>query len=156
MEPYEPSEDELLALLSHPAETVRRSATRALWELWFAEKGQDGLEVFDRAGELVDQGAYTHADALLTELIRRYPDFAEAYNQRAIVRFRQSRYRDALADCEEVVRRKPWHFGAWHGKGLCHRYMKEIALAIEALRRSLEVQPFAIRRDLDECLAMLN
>ncbi len=154
--PLEPSEDELLGMLRHPAESVRRSATRALWELWFAEKGQEGLEVFGRAGELLERGAYAHADALLGELIRRYPDYAEAYNQPAIVRFRQRRYEAALADCEEAVKRKPGHFGAWHGKGLCHRYMNEIALAIEALRRSLEVQPYAMRRDLDDCLSMLH
>jgi tetratricopeptide (TPR) repeat protein len=143
-------------MLRHPAESVRRAATRELWERWFSEKGQEGLEVFGRAAELIDQGAYRHAEVLLGELIRRYPDYAEAYNQRAIVRFRQRRYKEALADCEEVVRRKPWHFGAWHGKGLCHRYMKEVALAIEALRKSVEVQPYAMRRDLDECIAMLH
>ncbi len=156
MESQEPTEDELLALLCHPAESVRRSATRALWELWFAEKGDEGLDVFDRAGELVDRGHYNEAETLLTRLIDRYPEYAEAYNQRAIVRFRQGRYREALLDCEEVVRRKRWHFGAWHGKGLCHKAMKQYSLAVEAFTRSLEVQPYALRRELQECCKLLN
>ncbi|AHJ28252.1 hypothetical protein NSP_19190 [Nodularia spumigena CCY9414] len=67
----------LLEDLKNPEVTVREQATKKLWRIWFQQKGIYGLERIDQSQKLVDAGQMTEAEAILTELIKDQPDFAE-------------------------------------------------------------------------------
>lgn len=153
-----PAIQALLDDLKHEDETVRDRATAALWHHWFHEKGVTGLTVLQRSQQLVDAEDFEAAEFILSELIADRPDFAEAWNRRATLRYLQSRYRQSLYDCQVVVRLVPYHFGALHGMGLCHAALGEFREAIQAFSRALEVQPHAqINRILMlECTARLS
>jgi len=148
----------LLADLKHPDEPVRQQATDKLWQHWFQQKGMAGHQQLMRSQHLANQGHPEAAEALLDETIADMPDFAEAWNRRAVLHFVQRRYRLALADCERVVELVPYHFGALHGLGLCHAALGEHRQAIQAFQRALEVQPYATinQRLILECTAQLS
>ncbi|NJR71497.1 MAG: tetratricopeptide repeat protein [Synechococcales cyanobacterium CRU_2_2] len=137
---------------------ARDRATARLWHHWFHEKGITGLEVLQRSQQLLDRQEFEAAEVVLCDLIAERPDFAEAWNRRATLRYLQGRYRQSLADCQVVVRLVPYHFGALHGMGLCHAALGELREAIQAFHRALEVQPHAqINRVLMlECTAKLS
>ncbi|MGG6297954.1 tetratricopeptide repeat protein [Leptolyngbya sp. AN02str] len=148
----------LLEDLKKPDETVRDRATAELWRMWFMQKGIYGLELLERGQVLMESGAFQEAETLLSEVIATQPDFAEAWNRRAVLYFLQNRYRESLEDCEIALELNPIHFGALHGKGLCHAALNEYVAAIQAFRKALEIQPYATvnQRLILECTAQLS
>jgi tetratricopeptide (TPR) repeat protein len=117
---------------------VRRFAHDALWEVW--SRGGDP----DHCWQL--QQALQSADAcqtleLLNTLIHDAPEFAEAYNQRAIVLFKRAEYGRSATDCKAALRLNPYHFGAAAGLGQCYLKLKKPRAALRAFRQALELNP---------------
>lgn len=154
----EPSIAPLLEDLKNPDEVVRDYATQALWRIWFEQKGMLGLEMIRRAQNLLEEGNPSAAEATLTTLVQNQPDFAEAWNRRAVLYYVQGQYTKAIADCEMVIRLNPVHFGALHGLGLCHAALGQYADAIEAFRNAIAIQPYGLanQRLLLECTMRLS
>ncbi|MBD2105670.1 tetratricopeptide repeat protein [Nodosilinea sp. FACHB-13] len=148
----------LLQSLKQADEYQRELATAALWQRWFYQKGEAGNQRLQDAQALVDSGQLDAAEALLSTLVSELPDFAEAWNRRAVLYFVQRRYAEALTDCERVIGLVPYHFGALHGLGLCHAALGQYGEAIQAFRRALVVQPHALvnQRLILECTAQLS
>lgn len=147
----------LLAALTQPDPAQRDRASSALWHLWFHQKGVRGAQQLMRAEDMLQTDQPQQADALLSELIEAQPDFAEAWNRRAVLRYTQSDYWRAIADCQEVIKLVPYHFGALHGLGLCHSAVGNYTAAIQAFRQALAIQPYALtnQRMILECTAKL-
>lgn len=150
--------DVLLAALKDPDEEVRAEATQALWQIWFAQKGAIGLQQLQRAQILLESEDSQEAEALLTELTEEMPDFAEAWNRRAVLYYMRREYRKAIADCQQVLALNPVHFGALHGLGLSYAALGEYREAIQAFRQALEIQPYSLenQRLILECTARLT
>lgn len=148
----------LLNDLKDPNENIRQVATEALWRRWYTQKGAYGAQILVRSQTLLDEGRSEAAENLLTETIDGLPDFAEAWNRRAVLYYLQQRYWPAIADCEKVLELVPYHFGALHGMGLCQAGLGNYTAAIQAFRRALDVQPYATinKRLILECTAKLN
>jgi tetratricopeptide (TPR) repeat protein len=147
----------LLEDLKNPDETVRQQATQKLWRFWFEQKGTVGLTQIRRAEVLLQGGEAYEAEAILTQLIQDLPDFAEAWNRRAVLYYTTKQYKKALKDCHQVIQLNPVHFGALHGLGLCHAALGEYPKAIQAFRKALEIQPYSVenQRLILECTARL-
>jgi len=154
----EPSIAPLLEDLQNADELIRDRATQALWRIWFEQKGMLGLEQIQRAQSLLQTGDSAAAEATLTALVQAQPDFAEAWNRRAVLYYTQGQYHKAIADCETVIRLNPFHFGALHGLGLCHAVLGNYPAAIEAFRKATAIQPYALanQRLLLECTMRLG
>ncbi len=150
--------EQLLADLKHANASVRDRASSMLWQLWFHQKGVYGVQQLMQAQSLLEAGKIGQAEALLSEVIQAQPDFAEAWNRRAVLHYTQDNYWRAIADCQKVVQLIPYHFGALHGLGLCHSAVGNYAAAIQAFRQALEVQPYALvnQRMILECTAKLG
>ncbi|MGQ4650173.1 tetratricopeptide repeat protein [Lyngbya aestuarii] len=148
----------LLEDLKNPKEKVRQRATGELWRIWFYQKGIYGLEKLERIQSLFKSGDTKQAEALLTDLIDDQPDFAEARNQRALLYYTIGDYEKARDDCQEVITLNPVHFGALHGLGLSHAALGDYRAAIQAFRKALEIQPYALinQKLLLECTARLS
>jgi len=120
---------------------VREVAEQGLWLLW----GRSGDAAIDRlmarGVDEMQSGRHADAEATFTEVIRLRPDFAEGWNKRATVRFLAGAYRESLADCDEVMKRNPRHFGALSGYGLIYFRLEAYGKAIEWWRRALQVNP---------------
>jgi tetratricopeptide (TPR) repeat protein len=148
----------LLQDLQHQESTVREVATQTLWRIWFEQKGSIGLQLLQRSQELLNAGELQEAELALTHVIQSMPDFAEAWNRRAVLYFMQRQYPLALDDCYQVVRLNDAHFGAWHGLGLCHAALGHYPDAIQSFRQALVLQPHSLenQRQILECTARLN
>ncbi|MGF1478887.1 MAG: tetratricopeptide repeat protein [Cyanophyceae cyanobacterium] len=150
--------ERLLEDLKNTDENVRARATDAFWQNWFEQKGVLGLELLRRSQVCLEAGDIARAEKILTEIINSQPDFAEAWNRRAVLYYVQEQFDKSRDDCEEVVRLNPIHFGAWHGLGLCHVALGDYRTAISAFRRALEIQPYASinQKLILECTARLS
>ena len=69
------------------------------------------------------------------------PEFAEAWNKRATVLYFSGRLRESLADCDEVIKRNPIHFGALAGYGQIYSGLAEAEKALEYFEKALAVNP---------------
>ncbi|MBE9077036.1 tetratricopeptide repeat protein [Romeria aff. gracilis LEGE 07310] len=148
----------LLDALKAADEGIREQATAELWHTWFHQKGVAGIERLVQSQTQLNGGDVRSAEAELTALIQAQPDFAEAWNRRAVLYYIQQRYRDAIADCQMTLELVPYHFGALHGLGLSYMALGQYAAAIQSFRQALEIQPFASvnQRLILECTAQLS
>ena len=144
------TEGEALALLKgdDPADVGR--AEQALWQMWT----QSGIAEVDalllEGVQAMERRDFDEAERIFTRIVARAPDFAEGWNKRATVRYLAENYEGAIADCEATLARKPHHFGALSGQGLCHVALGQHREAAALFRRTLAVHPHldAARRNL--------
>ena len=129
----------LLAASDDPA--VVEIAMRGLWECWFNEAGPGPRLVLEKGMAAMDGSKFELAEHCFRALIGQHPEWAEATNKLATLRCLEKRYRESLDLCRRVVLLKPDHFGAWHGMTLCAVQLGEMAVALEAARQSLRLQP---------------
>jgi len=137
-----PADDKLiLPRLGDDDEMVRGLAERGMWVLW-SRSGDDAIDALMAKGarelEARDLAA---AIATYSEVIRRKPAFAEGWNKRATAYFLNDDLRRSLADCDEVMKRNPYHFGALSGYGQIYFQQKQYDKAIEYWQRALKVNP---------------
>ncbi len=130
--------ESLAAMLHDEDEEVSRLAGEALWALWF--RGEDAGHS-DELYRVLRNPNHQRALAGLDALISRAPLFAEAYNQRAILRYRLEQYDLSAADCEAALRLNPHHFGAQAGLGQCFLRLRKRRSALRAFRTALGINP---------------
>ena len=120
---------------------VRELAERGLWILW-ARSGDAAIDaLMERGAGQLQSGQLQDAIATFTEVIRRKPAFAEGWNRRATAYFLAREFRRSLADCAEVVRRNPYHFGALSGYGQIYFELEQFDKASAYWRRAPAVNP---------------
>jgi tetratricopeptide (TPR) repeat protein len=154
----EPTVSVLLDDLKNTDEVIRDRATRELWRIWFEQKGMIGLETLRRAQILLELRDFEKAEEILDKLLIKHPDFAEAWNRRAVLHYIQGRHTDAIKDCERAIGLNPIHFGALHGLALCHMALGNYRAAIQAFQTALNVQPYSLenQRLILECSFSLS
>jgi len=132
---------QLAAALRDSDTAVRENAESSMWQVW----SRSGDPVIDRlfATGVAQLQARQGEQAVETfsEIIRRRPDFAEGWNKRATVYYLLGEYQKSLADCDEVMKRNPYHFGALSGYGMIYLQLDQPAVALEYFERALQVNP---------------
>lgn len=122
---------------------VRSLAQSALWSIWFRAGTPENNATLERVRELIGLERYREARELATHLIASAPDFAEAYNQRAIAYYSEQRYAESAKDCERALERNAYHIGALGGLGQCYLRMGRREEALNVYQRALKLQPFS-------------
>ena len=87
------------------------------------------------------QGQLYKAEKIFGELIKINPDFVEAWNKRATVRFMLSKFMESRDDIFEVLSREPRHFGALSGLGLIYLRFGQISNAMDTYKNLQSVFP---------------
>src|SRR5262245_11480907 len=127
--------------LKDESATVRSFAEQALWLVW-SRSGDAGVDrLMERGVDEMQTGRQVEAIATFSEVIKRKPAFAEGWNKRATALYLVGQYQRSLADCGEVLKRNPRHFGALSGAGLIHLELEQHRQALEWFHRALEVNP---------------
>jgi len=120
---------------------VRAYAEQGLWLLW----GRSGDAAVDRlmarGTEEMQSGQHQKAIQTFSSAIKARPDFAEAWNRRATVHYLAGDMERSIADCAEVLKRNPRHFGALSGMGQIYFSLEQYETALTWYRRALEVNP---------------
>jgi tetratricopeptide (TPR) repeat protein len=120
---------------------VNQMAEHALWAIWFRLGTPDANKAICRGTQAINRAEYNSAIEHFGRAIQMSPDFAEAFNQRAIAYFLQEKYGPSIEDCQHAVERMPCHFGAWAGMGHCHAHLGQMDEALQSYRKALEVNP---------------
>jgi tetratricopeptide (TPR) repeat protein len=131
----------LAEALRDPDRGVRIGAEAAMWEIW-SRSGDPNIDQRLAVGvQQMNEGRWHEAEATFTAIIGRRPDFAEAWNKRATVYYLMGQYQKSLADCDEVIKRNPLHYGALSGYGMIYTQLDRPASALEYYERALAVNP---------------
>lgn len=131
----------LLRRLRDESAFVRDYAEQGLWLLW-SRSGDAGIDRrMARGVEQMQAGRLPEALSTFSAVIRARPGFAEGWNKRATAHYMAGNLKQSLADCDEVLKRNPSHFGALSGYGQIHFQMEAYEQALQWWKRALEVNP---------------
>jgi tetratricopeptide (TPR) repeat protein len=131
----------LVQALRDPDSTVRSEAHDSLWAIWH-RSGDPAIDNLLAQGiTLMQSGRLPESVAVFSDVIARAPAFAEGWNKRATAYYLMGELDRSLADCEEVVKRNPVHFGALSGFGLIYLQKEDLPRAAEYFEKALAVDP---------------
>jgi tetratricopeptide (TPR) repeat protein len=133
---------------------VAKRAEREIWTIWHESPDTKGLEIMREARLQIDKNDYEAATKLLDRLVEHTPNFAEAWNQRAIVLFLAQDYTGCLRDIEQTLLLEPRHFGALSGRAQVYLHLQEPQLALRSFQKALERNPWMA--GIREQMAMLR
>jgi tetratricopeptide (TPR) repeat protein len=128
------------------AETIRR--------LWMQTQSDTASLIMQRAMLASEARNYKVALTLLDRLVALEPNWAEAWNQRATVRFLNDDSEGSMADIDRVIKLEPRHFGALTGMGVILRRAGLDKRALEVFNKALELYP--AQPDLRETVEKLG
>ncbi|HEV7275730.1 MAG TPA: hypothetical protein VGN80_05550 [Devosiaceae bacterium] len=141
--------DRLFAeLQAAPDAATAHDISQRIWIYWTTPADP---ELALRMGELLAArrvGDLDRAITLANGLIADYPDYAEAWNQRATLHYMRGELDASLTDCAEVLLREPRHFGALSGRALIYLQQGERMLALKDMAAAVAIHPFLSERRL--------
>ena len=132
---------QLAAALRDTDALVRENAESSMWQVWSRSGDPEIDRLFARGLEQMNASQGEQAVETFSEIIRRKPEFAEGWNKRATVYYLMGEYQKSLADCDEVMKRNPYHFGALSGYGMIYMQLDQPGIALEYFERALRVNP---------------
>ena len=131
----------LIARLKDGDGEVREAAHLAIWSVW-SRSGDAKVDQMLAAGTVaMNGGDFDRALALFTQVIKRKPAFAEGWNKRATLYFFAGRLKESLADCDQVMKFNPDHFGALAGYGQIWLQLGDFGKSLNYFERALAINP---------------
>ncbi len=131
----------MVRALRDPDPLVRAFTESAMWSVWSRSGDADVDRLFAVGVEQMTQRALDAAADTFTHVIQRRPEFAEGWNKRATVYYLMGEYQKSLADCDEVMTRNPYHWGALSGYGMIYIQLDQPDRALGYLEKALAVNP---------------
>ncbi len=98
--------------------------------------------LLSRSISAINEQDYDTARTHLDDIVDLAPEFAEGWNQRAILNFVTYRYEEAILDIQKTVLLEPRHYGAWSGLGQIFESVGNERAALEAYRHALSLNPY--------------
>lgn len=120
---------------------VRSFAENALWGIWFRSDSPANNEELTAIRNLLSEERLEEAMTRVNTLIAKAPQFAEAWNQRAILHFTRGELQKSVDDCREVVKRNPYHFGAMSGMAQSLVKLGQPNEALDVFKALIRIQP---------------
>jgi len=120
---------------------VRILAENGLCELWCRDGNESQQQQIRIVVRLNDTHQFDEAYDQASQLIDEAPQFAEAWNQRAIACYRLGRYEEAANDCQQTLELNPFHFAAALGMAHCYLDLGEGVAALDCFRRAFDLNP---------------
>lgn len=112
-----------------------------IWVLWSGHSDPALARRLGLASRAIPRGEYERAERLLNPLVRDHPDWAEAWNKRATVRYLGGRDAASVADIRRTLELEPRHFGALCGFAQICLRRGERAWALLAFEAALRIHP---------------
>lgn len=138
---------ELDALFTALGKAADREAAagieQQIWAHWTAGPSPQANALLDDARAAAETGDAALALALFERLVNEFPDYAEGWNQRAILHYMQGDVQAALDDIARVLTLEPRHFGAYAGRGQCYLRLERLRDSLLAFEASLHINPWS-------------
>jgi len=143
---------DLALRLRDPDALTNEMAEHALWSIWFRCGTPSANADLARGAQCLSERDFDCALEHFGRAIAACPDFAEAYNQRAIARYLLEDYEACMRDCLQAIALMPCHFGAWAGLGHCHAHFGRMEEALGCYEKALEIDPHlsCVKQAVDE------
>ena len=141
--------DEELGLLFSQLLEIQSSSeadeiTLKIWEIWTNDAETEfGQSTMLEGVSLMNRNSLVAAEELFSELIRVSPDYIEAWNKRATVRYMMGQLENSLNDVYVVLSKEPKHFGAMSGLGLIMIQREDFEGALSAYKKLIAIHPFS-------------
>lgn len=113
----------------------------AIQHVWLQSQSDTANLIMQRAMLASRMKNYPLALTLLDKLVAFEPLWAEAWNQRATVRFLSRDFDGAMADIDKVMKLEPRHFGALTGMGVILQQEGLDKRALQVFNKALEIYP---------------
>jgi len=118
--------------------------TLKIWEIWTNDAETEfGQSTMLEGVSLMNRNSLVAAEELFSELIRVSPDYIEAWNKRATVRYMMGQLENSLNDVYVVLSKEPKHFGAMSGLGLIMIQRENFEGALSAYKKLIAIHPFS-------------
>jgi tetratricopeptide (TPR) repeat protein len=95
--------------------------------------------------KLAQQGDYTEAIALLTQLISRHPHNAIDYNNRGLIYFQSGERQKALSDYNTALKLNPYLVSAYNNRANYYAACGELAVALADYDQAIDLNPRHVR-----------
>jgi tetratricopeptide (TPR) repeat protein len=128
-----------LAQTNDPDES--KAIVSAIEQIWIQSNSPTADLLMERASTAMQAHQFPLALQLFDKLIDLQPDWAEAWNKRATLRFLGDDMDGAMSDIRQVLKLEPRHFGALAGMGVILQKEGLDKAALAAFRKSLEIDP---------------
>ncbi len=147
----------LLAALVDDDAVVRAGSERAIWAIWSRSGDPDVDLLFAQGAEHLAHRRLPESVEVFTRVIERKPDFAEGWNKRATALYLAGDLDASAADCDEVLKRNPSHFGALSGYGLISLQRGQLEHALGYFEQALALNPNmpGVRANIEAIRAVL-
>jgi tetratricopeptide (TPR) repeat protein len=148
-----------LAVALHDGDgMVAQVAEHAMWSVWFRLGKPRAICHVKCGNNHLHHGNYVCALEKFSQAILEDPEFAEAYNQRAIANYLCERFEDSIADGRSALELIPQHFGAMSGIGHCYAHLGDWREARHCYRLALAIHPRleGIQTSLDQIEQILR
>lgn len=115
-----------------------------IWDRWMSTSGDTATdELMERGIFYMQTGNLQVAEDVFSNIIEKHPEYAEAWNKRATVRFLRSNWSGSADDIAKVLAIEPKHFGALSGLAMIRLHQGEYSSALSIYERVLEIHPFS-------------
>ena len=142
----------VLLKVAPDADSAKQVENR-IWALWLASGSDTANLLMSRARTAIEAEDLDLALKLLDAIIEIRPDYVEAWNRRATIRYMRKEFSESMQDIRQVLIREPRHFGAMSGLGMILQEFGEEKGALEVFRRVLEINPHMPK--IDEAIKSL-
>jgi Tfp pilus assembly protein PilF len=133
---------ELFARLAKSTDPLESQGIAGAIERVWMRSGSDTADVLmGRALSALQAKQLPLAEKLVSSVIAVEPEWAEAWNKRATIRFMNDDEVGAMRDIAEVLRREPRHFGALVGMASILQRAGLKKAALKVYRKALEIYP---------------
>lgn len=136
------------ALLDDAEPAVRQVALGTVWQLW-GKSGDAAIDkLYQKGLRHMQDGDMPEAISVFSAIIAKRPGFVEAWNKRATVYYMTGEYELSMADCNEVIKRLPQHFGALVGYSQMLAERGDPERALDLIERASKVNPYLANAEL--------
>jgi len=137
-----------LSLRNAKSEVEAYGHEKEIWRIWMAPGNKELSASMHVAMAHIDKNQYQKAITQLDTIVKRFPKYAEAWNQRAFAHFHLDQYEESLNDIAQTLKLEPRHFGAMSGRGAIYLNRGEPLLAKETLIHAMNYHPYLRSRSL--------
>jgi tetratricopeptide (TPR) repeat protein len=114
-----------------------------IWSAWMEHANSVFTKQMQRGIDAMSAGDLQRAEAAFSQLVNIAPDWAEAWNKRATVRYYLGDLEGSANDIAETLAREPRHFGALSGLGMIQVRQEKFIEALQTYERLQQIHPQA-------------